>query len=211
MDYITLSSVLRRNKMYLFTLGDVKNLFPHEKEKTIKNNFIRWLSNGYFVRLKRDVYEFIEQGAERKIPDFYIANRLYRPSYVSLETALSFYSIIPGIAAGVTSLSTMPTRTFNNKYGSFYYKTCKSEAFTGYRLMKYDGFKVNIADKEKALVDFIYFGFRSGYSLNFKEERFNKSILKKINWKKGFYYAKLFNNKTVKAIKECKEYVQCSV
>ena len=77
MNYIELSSVLRSHEMYLFTLADVKNLFPDEKAKTIKNNFIRWLSKGYFVRLKRDLYEFVEQGGELKIPDLYVANRLY--------------------------------------------------------------------------------------------------------------------------------------
>ncbi len=209
MDYFVLNLALRKNKMYLFTLRDIKNLFPDEKEKTIKNNFIRWLAKGYFVRLRRDLYEFIEQGSEVTIPDLYVANRIYEPSYVSLETALSIYSIIPGVAAGVTSVSTRATRTFKNRYGSFFYRTCKSGAFTGYRLMLYDGFKVHIADKEKALVDFFYYRLRSGYPLDFDEERFNKKILKKVNWKNAIYYAGLFNKNTIEVLKGCKEYVKC--
>lgn len=209
MNYIELSSVLRSHKMYLFTLGDVKNLFPDEKVKTIKNNFIRWLSKEYFVRLKKDLYEFVEQGRELKIPDLYVANRLYEPSYVSLETALSIYSIIPDIAAAVTSVTSRPTRTFNNKYGSFFYRTCQKKAFTGYRIMLYEGFKVWIADKEKALVDFLYYRSRLGQSLDFAQERLNKKILKKIDWKKAFRHAKLFNSKIVKLTKKCEEYVKC--
>jgi len=96
-----------------------------------------------------------------------------------LQTALSIYSIIPDVAAWVTSVTTQSTRTFKNKYGSFLYRTCKRKAFTGYRLILYDGFKVNMADKEKALVDFLYYRLRSGLPLNFEEERFNKEILKK--------------------------------
>ena len=209
MNYIALDTVLRNKKLHLFTLRDIKNLFPDEKEKTIKNNLVRWLSKGYYVRLKRDLYGFIEQGREVKIPDLYVANRLYEPSYVSLETALSIYSIIPDIAAGVTSVTTRPTRTFKNRYGSFYYRSCKSDAFTGYRIMMYDDFKVSIADKEKSLVDFLYYRLRSGFLLDFDEERFNKKILRKLNWTKAFYYAGLFNKKTSKAIRECKEYVRC--
>ena len=128
MDYITVSSVLRRYRIHLFTLEDLKNLFPNEKVKTIRNNFTRWLSKGYFVRLKRDLYEFVGYDTELGIPDLYVANRLYEPSYVSLETALSIYSIIPEIAAGVTSVTTRPTRTFKNKYGLFFYRTCKGRA-----------------------------------------------------------------------------------
>lgn len=82
-------------------------------------------------------------------------------------------------------------------------------AFRGYRLMLYEGFKVYIADKEKALVDFLYFRLRSGYSLDFAEERLSKKILRNIDWKKTFRYAKLFNKITFKIVKECKEYVLC--
>ncbi len=209
MDYISLSSALRSHKMHIFTLEDIKTLFPQGKEKTIKNNFIRWLSKGYFVRLKKDLYEFIEKGSGLTIPDLYIANRLYGPSCVSLETALSIYSIIPDIAAGVTSVTTRPTRTFKNKYGSFFYRTCQERAFTGYRLMLYEGFKVYIADKEKALVDFLYYRLRLSRSLDFAEERFNKKILKRIDWKKAFHYAELFNNRTAKMLESCKEYIRC--
>jgi len=195
--------------MRLFTLRDIKNLFPLEKEKTIKNNLIRWLSKGYFTRLRKSLYELTDDGSEIKIPDLYIANRLYEPSYVSLETALSIYSIIPDIAAGATSVTTRPTRTFRNKYGSFYYRTCKREAFTGYRRILYDGLKTQIADREKAFVDFIYYRLRSGFLLDFDEERFNIKILKTLNWKKALYYARLFNKKTVRTLKECKERIKC--
>lgn len=209
MDYLTISSVLRSNRMYIFTLRDIKNLFPDVKEKTIKNNLVRWISKGYFVRLKRNLYEFIEPGSEVSVPDLYAANRLYEPSYVSLETALSVYGIIPEVAANVTSVTTQPTRTFKSKHCCFFYRTCRSDAFTGYKLMTYEGFKVNVADKEKALVDFLYYRMRSGFPLDFDEERFNKRILKKINWVKVYRYAKLFNEKTIKAVKECEKYVKC--
>ncbi len=209
MNYLKLILSLKSNKMYLLTLSDIKNLFPDEKEKTIKNNLTRWLSKGYFVRLRRDLYEFIECGLDTKIPDLYVANRMYEPSYVSLETALSIYSIIPDIAACVTSVTTQSTRIFKNRNGSFFYRSCTSKAFTGYRVMLYDGFKVNMADKEKALVDFLYYRLRSGFPLNFEEERFNKEILKKLNWENVFLYAELFNKKTIKTLKECKGYFGC--
>jgi predicted transcriptional regulator of viral defense system len=209
MDYFKLSRALRRHKLYIFTLRDVENLFPEEKIRALKNNFVRWLAKGYFARLKRDLYEFIEQGGELRIPDLYVANQLYKPSYVSTETALSFYSIIPDVAAAVTSVTTKATRTFKNKYGSFYYKSCQKKSFTGYRLMLFEGFKIYIADKEKALVDFLYYLGRLGRPLDFEEERFNKRILGGMEWKKAFFYAGLFNKKTVDILKRCREYAKC--
>lgn len=209
MKYLDFISTLKKNNLYIFSLQDAKNLFPEEKTKTIKNNLNRWVKNEYFSKLKRDVYEFIELGTKHAIPDIYIANRLYIPSYVSLETALSIYSIIPDIAMQVTSVTARPTRKFKNKYGSFFYRSCKRKAFTGYRLMHYEGFKVLIADKEKALVDFLYFRLRSGQPLNFKEERFENTVLKKMRWPKIITYAKLFNKKTLKTVKALKDEMGC--
>lgn len=209
MDYNSLSAKLRKNKLYLFTLQDIKNLFPMESEKTIKNNFTRWVSKGYCVRLRKNLYEFTEEGRGYNIPDVYVANRLYGPSYISLETALSIYSIKPDIAAAVTSITLRGTRTFKNQYGTFLYHTCKEKAFLGYRLISYDGFKVCIADKEKALVDFFYYRMLTGFSLDFEDERLNKNILKTIRWEKVALYAKMYNLKTIQKLKECEEYVKC--
>lgn len=209
MEYLKLISELRKKKLYIFSLEDITNLFPDQSLKTLKNNLSRWMKQNRFVRLKRDLYEFVEPGAESKITDLYVANRLYEPSYVSLETALSIYSIIPDIAIQVTSLTTRPTRNFKNKYGLFLYRTCRKRAFTGYRLVSYGADKVLMADKEKAFVDFLYYRLRSGNRLDFKEERFEEKILKGMDWSKMLRYAALFNNRTLELIKNYRRFLRC--
>jgi predicted transcriptional regulator of viral defense system len=209
MDYYGLLTALKKNNLYIFSLQDIENLFPEENLKTLKNNLTRWIKKGRLARIKRGLYEFIDPGRQPVIPDLYIANKIYSPSYISLETALSIYSVIPDIAVQVTSLTTAQTRTFKNKYGTFFYRTCGKNAFTGYRIMNYEGFKVFIADKEKALVDFIYYRLRSGGAIDLKEERFDKNILKKINWARVNKYAKLFNARTLFTVKKLKGWVKC--
>jgi len=209
MNYVEVSDRLRKYRLYLFGLKDLENLFPRENQKTIKNNLTRWIAKGYLERLKRDIYELVDKGGPVQIPDLYVACKLYEPSYVSLETALSIYGVIPDIAAQVTSVTTRPTRTFKNRYGSFFYRTCRKKAFTGYRLAPYEGYKVFIADKEKALVDFIYYRHRFGGSVDFDEERLNKTALRDIDWKKAARYARLFNHNTANILRSCKEYVLC--
>ncbi|MCG2711510.1 MAG: hypothetical protein L6416_04195 [Candidatus Omnitrophica bacterium] len=209
MKYLDLASALKKNKLFIFSLRDVENLFPKEKLKTSKNDLTRWVKTGRFVKLKRNLYEFVDSGLELNIPDVYVANKLYSPSYVSLEAALSIYGLIPDIAAQVTSVTTRTTREFKNKYGWFSYRSCQKRAFTGYKLMLYEGVKIFIADTEKALVDFIYFSVRRKDSLNFDEERFDKQILKKLSWSKVSKYAKFFNNKTVTALKRLKKWAKC--
>ncbi len=175
----------------------------------MKNNLGRWVKKALLLRLRKNLYEFIEPGLESNIPDVYVGNKLYAPSYISLETALSIYSLIPDIAVQVTSLTTLPTREFKNRHGSFFYRSCQKKAFTGYKLMQYEGVKILIADKEKALVDFIYFSIRQKEPLDFDEERLERDLVKKLNWSKTLKYAKLFNKKTVSALLELKEWAKC--
>ncbi len=209
MDYLKFLAALKSNGLQLFSLRDVENIFPESNKKTIKNNLINWLNKGYIRRLKRNLYEYTEPGAESRLPDLYIANNLYSPSYISLETALSFYNIIPETTAQVTSVTTKPTREFRNSYGVFVYHSCKKRAFAGYRIIMYERYKIAIADREKALVDFLYFRLRRGISLDFREERFDKKILKKLEWNKAIRYAKLFNIKTAGAVTDCKGWAKC--
>ncbi len=209
MKYIDLVSRLKKNNLIIFSLRDIENLFPEENLKTLKNNFGRWVKKNLLARLRRNLYELIEPGLKSNIPDVYVANKLYAPSYISLETALSIYSLIPDIAFHVTSLTTLPTREFKNKYGSFFYRSCQKKAFTGYRLMQYEEFKILIADKEKALVDFIYFSLRQRRPLDFEEERFERDLINKLNWDRVLKYGKLFNIKTADALLKLKGWARC--
>jgi len=193
----------------IFSLRDIRNVFPDANVATLKNNLTNWLKKGYIERLKRDLYACVEPILESEIPDFYVANRLYTPSYVSLETALSLYNIIPEIAAQVTSVTTKPSREFKNRHGVFIYRSCRKRAFTGYRIVAYEGYKVLIADEEKALVDFLYFKQRQGLSIDFDEERFDAEILKGIEWKKAEEYAERFNLVTINKLQDCRNWSEC--
>ena len=195
--------------MNIFSLRNIRNIFPDANVTTLKNNLTNWLKKGYIERLKRDLYACVEPILESEIPDFYVANRLYTPSYVSLETALSLYNIIPEIAAQVTSVTTKPSREFKNRHGVFIYRSCRKRAFTGYRIVAYEGYKVLIADEEKALVDFLYFKQRQGLSIDFEEERFDAEILKGIEWKKAEEYAERFNLVTINKLQDCRNWSEC--
>ena len=89
--------------------------------------------------------------------NFYIANCIYKPSYISLQTALSYYGLIPEAVANITSVATLKTALFENSVGVFSYKKIKDSFFTGFEHIKFDGEKnVLFASLEKALLDFLY-------------------------------------------------------
>lgn len=55
--------------------------------------FTLWAKKGYLVKLKNGIYAFAKD--YEKIKGEEIASVLYQPSYLSLESALSFYGFIP--------------------------------------------------------------------------------------------------------------------
>lgn len=204
MTYNKFLTVIRKNRHYIFSPNDIFKYFSGSTNKTMQNQLQSWTNKGLLLRLKNGVYkiQFPEGGPD--IPDLYIANKIYEPSYVSLETALSFYSIIPEVAAQVVSVTSRQTKLFRNKIGSFKYVSCKNDVYFGYKIINYENFKVYIAEQEKAVVDFIYFKLKYGESIDIAIERFDKKLMEKLSWKKIFDYARKYNNKTLKALRYIK-------
>lgn len=121
-----------------------------------RNNLTRWVKRGLLVRLRQEYFAFPEYLHR---PDFaqYIANRIYRPSYISLHTALSFYGMIPEAVVQITSVTSLKTAIFKNPFGEYSYKNIKNDMMFGYepRPMA-DGKALLLATPEKALLDLLY-------------------------------------------------------
>jgi predicted transcriptional regulator of viral defense system len=82
---------------------------------------------------------------------------MYRPSYVSLHSALNFYGIIPEAVVQVTSVTTLKTISFLNAFGEYSYKSLKENLMFGYALKPLsDGKTLQLALPEKALLDLLY-------------------------------------------------------
>lgn len=121
-----------------------------------RNSLTRWVRKGYLVRLRQGWYAFRECLRQ---PDMarYIANRIYSPSYISLETALSFYGMIPEAVTDITSVTTLKTSSFMNEFGRYSYRNIKTSLFFGFDLKPMtDSRTVQMATPEKALIDLMY-------------------------------------------------------
>lgn len=121
-----------------------------------RNNFGRWIKKGLLIRLRQGYYTFPEYKNKADIA-LYFANRIYRPSYVSLHTALSFYGMIPEAVMQITSVTTLKTISFSNDFGEYGYKSIKPDLFFGYELKPIlEGQAFQLARPEKALLDLLY-------------------------------------------------------
>lgn len=185
----------------LFTLDDLKTLFL--EEKIAPKQLTRWQEQGYLIKLKNGVY--ILEDFKKNIHPFLIANVLYFPSYISLESALYEYGFIPDVPQTTTSVTTKKTWANTNQCGQFTFKKIKTDCFVGYGPTVYQGYSVMMAEPEKALADFCYL---NKSRLRKKEQilqlRLNSfSLQEKINKDKFRHYGLLFQSPLLnKLIKE---------
>ena len=121
-----------------------------------KNNLGYWVAKNRLIKLRNGWYAFAEYKAK---PNFalYVANRIYRPSYISLHTALAFYGLIPESVVQVTSVTTLKTAEFTNDLAGYSYKSVQPDYFFGYdSLALFEGHSLLLALPEKALLDLFY-------------------------------------------------------
>ncbi|EKE22069.1 MAG: hypothetical protein ACD_7C00063G0005 [uncultured bacterium] len=158
-------------------------------------NLKNWVNKGHLIMLRRGLYATSE--VRNKIDVRAFATKIYAPSYVSMEMALSFYGIIPEAVFTITSVTTRKTKQFSTPVGNFSYQKIKKEAFGGFETRIQDGISFNLALPEKAMVDFLYLNrnILSGDYEQFKGYRFDEDF--KFDAKKLRIFAEVFNNKKV--------------
>jgi predicted transcriptional regulator of viral defense system len=163
-----------------------------------RNNLTRWIKKGLLIRLRQGYFTFPEYRGKHDYA-YYIANQIYRPSYISLHTALSFYGLIPEAVVLVTSITSLKTATFINFFGEFNYKTIKKDLMFGYepKLLD-DGKMFRIATPEKALSDLLYLYPEYCTTQDLKDLRLDEDFLHN-NLKKDLLkdYVSRFKSKTL--------------
>ncbi len=138
----------------IFTINDVLKYFSNEPENQINTQIHRLLKSGNIVSIKRGLYIF----ANTEVDEFVLANKIYSPSYVSMESVLNIYGVIPDIPVNVTSMTTVTPKKITSKKGVFLYSKIKKDLFFGYESKLDSSGKMYylIASPEKALLDYIY-------------------------------------------------------
>ena len=100
-------------------------LTPHRG--TLKVQLSLWKKKGLLRPLRRGLYVLNAEDRRVEPSPFYLANQIYFPSYVSLESALAFYGFIPEFVAATTSVTTRKTCRFENEFGIFTYQHIRPE------------------------------------------------------------------------------------
>ena len=127
-----------------------------ENPAFIRRQVSEWQNRGWLIELRRGEYLINDRQTLRNVEPLQIANLLYEPSYISLESALSFYGLIPEGVKSVTSVSSRKTTQYINPIGKFSYSKIKIGLYWGFCFELISNRKVQIASPVKALLDTIY-------------------------------------------------------
>lgn len=174
----------------VFSIAEIEKYFPgFERE-----NLLNWQKKGYLLRIRNGWYSI--SGAIQTLEHaYYVANKIYSPSYISLESALAHYNWIPEGVFTFTSVSTLKTTLFDTPKGHFRYATVKPSLFFGYKILFVEGRGIKMAEPEKALLDFLYFHPKVREAADFESYRFNLAQMREdLNPEKLEEYASLFNS-----------------
>lgn len=124
--------------------------FPNDKIQALENE-------GKLIRLKKGIYVVSPDVSGELLSVELIANHLYGPSYVSMESALRYYGLIPEKVFTVRSATTNRSRKFGNSIASFQYVSVREDYYSiGINQKMVDNkYTFLIASPEKALCDLI--------------------------------------------------------
>jgi predicted transcriptional regulator of viral defense system len=135
-----------------FSIRDLAVIDPGFRQPTLAE----WNRKGHVRMLVRGWYVFADTQVDLPLL-FDVGCQAYPPAYVSLESALSWYELVPETVHAITLVGTRTTRTSATDAATFVWRTVKPLRWFGYRVIEYGrGRRFLIAEAEKAVLDYLY-------------------------------------------------------
>ena len=161
MRIVDIIKIIRKSGVKIVSLPDLGKLLDIEKDNTSYKIAEKLVAEKFLLRLKKGVYL-----SSFNPPDsFEIANAMYTPSYISLESALNYYGILPQFPYSVTSVSPKKSKKILIDETEFEYVQISHKLYWGFRREV----QTIIASPEKALLDMIYIASKGLRRIEFEE------------------------------------------
>ena len=130
------------------TSSSLSKILDINNENTIYKIIERLEKNKLINRLIKGKYTV----SNVNLSDFEKANLILSPSYISLESALNYYGVLPQFTYSITSVTTQKSKRFEIGGKEYEYTKISRNFYSDF--VKKDNFL--IATPEKALIDLIY-------------------------------------------------------
>ena len=177
----------------VFSIRDIQKLFPDFDSRRL----VEWQNKGYIRKLVNKWYLFSECVIDEHLL-FRISNCIYRPSYVSLESALAYYHLIPEAVYTQKAITTRKTMSYTTPVGTFDFHSLKPGLFFGYSIFHKGNLPVMMAEMEKAILDYLYLTASLRSAKDIEQLRFNYNELHaNLDWDKLEKYQRVFESKTL--------------
>jgi len=140
-----------------FTSQDVATLFPESEDKRY-GLVKRAIAGDEIIHIRRGMYCLAPKYQKKKINLYALAQHIYGPSYVSLESALSRHGWIPEAVYTLTSVSSGKSKEFKTPLGAFSYSRVPQKVFyAGVERLTDEADNIFLmASPMKALADYVY-------------------------------------------------------
>jgi len=134
------------------TLKSVLSGYDHPNNK-ISNLAV----DGYLIRLKKGLYVVSPEITGSPISKYVISNNIYGPSYVSYQSALYYYGLIPEAVITTTAVTLKRSKSYITSIGTIKYYHVPNEYYAvGFTTVLKKDNSYAIALKEKALCDLVF-------------------------------------------------------
>lgn len=191
MNYTTFRDRLHNYR--IFSVNDIRKSFADFDSRRL----VEWQEKGYIRRVINRWYVFSDVTVDDQMK-LWVANRIYQPSYVSLESALSYYNLIPEAVYTTTSLTSNKTASFDTAVGTYSYRHSKASLYFGYQVIEWQRFPIKMAELEKTMLDYLYLNTHIKNEQDLDGIRLNVENLKeKLDVDRFKEYLTLFDNKAL--------------
>jgi len=162
----------------IFSLKEISLMFPEFAYKNLKSKLSYFVSTGKLKRVRKGIY------AKENFNSLELANKIYTPSYISLETVLKKEGIVFQKYETIF-VSSYLTRRIKVEDQEIFYRKIKDEVLLNSLGVKEEN-SYFIASKERAFLDAVFI---------YKDYHFDN--LRPLDWEKIKEIEKIYSSKTL--------------
>lgn len=185
----------------IVTAGDIHKALGKKYSKfVLKKRIYELKEKGWLVPLKRGLY-YISDISSRgfvNISPLVIASAFDKDSYISLDSALSFYGLFEQMLRTTSSVTAEKSKKYVFQDNTYRYLKINKKLYFGFKTENLEGYYVKIAELEKVFLDYFYFK-NDTYSIDLLLEKLQKAK-GRLDFKKLFSYAQKFPETTKRKV-----------
>lgn len=144
----------------IVSTDNLMKVFTNKYSEASAHNRIQILYKaGWFLRIKKGLYLIINNLSSRSLNDssiFLIAQGINKDSYVSLHSALNYHQIFDQYSSSTSLINLSISKKFNFQNNEIKFIKIAKKYYFGFETVRIDGKLVQVATKEKALLDYLY-------------------------------------------------------